>query len=219
MVMGVSPVLVVCGAIYHWYPKITGRMLNETLGRVHFWGTFLGTYAIYLPMHYLGILGVPRRYFAMGDTYFVPDSVHTMNAGITIAAIFVAAMQLIFLFNLAWSLKHGKQAGSNPWRATTLEWQTPDTPPKHGNWAGVAGRLSVGLRVRRARPEGGLRSAEPAAGRPCIHRARSWNPFVNLVVASAGSWQACSSGGSRSGASPRGHGRRREPTTDGTRPT
>jgi cytochrome c oxidase subunit 1 len=134
MVMGVSPVLVVCGAIYHWYPKMTGRMTNETLGKLHFWLTFFGTYAIFLPMHYLGILGLPRRYFAMGDTYFLPDSVQSMNAAISIAALFVAASQLIFLFNLAWSLKHGKPAGGNPWRATTLEWQTPETPPRHGNW-------------------------------------------------------------------------------------
>src|SRR6201981_410260 len=75
MVMGVSPILVVFGAIYHWYPKITGRMLNDTLGRIHFWLTFLGTYAIYLPMHYLGILGVPRRYYAFGGTHFIPPSV------------------------------------------------------------------------------------------------------------------------------------------------
>jgi cytochrome c oxidase subunit 1 len=134
MVMGVSPVLVVCGAIYHWYPKMTGRMPNETLGKVHFWVTLFGTYAIFLPMHYLGILGVPRRYFAMGDTYFIPDSVQSMNAAITVAALVVATAQLIFIFNLIWSLKHGKPSGGNPWRATTLEWQTPDTPPRHGNW-------------------------------------------------------------------------------------
>jgi cytochrome c oxidase subunit 1 len=134
MVMGVSPILVVFGAIYHWYPKITGRMLNDTMGRIHFWCTFLGTYAIYLPMHYLGILGVPRRYYALGDTYFIPDSVHTMNVAISTAAFFVAAVQMLFLFNLVWSLKNGKAAGGNPWRATTLEWFTPDTPPRHGNW-------------------------------------------------------------------------------------
>ena len=68
MVMAVSPILVVFGAIYHWYPKITGRMLNDTMGKFHFWVTFLGTYAIYYPMHYLGFLGVPRRYYAMGNT-------------------------------------------------------------------------------------------------------------------------------------------------------
>ena len=73
MVMGVSPILVVFGAIYHWYPKITGRMLDDTLGKIHFWCTFLGTYAIYLPMHYLGILGVPRRYYAYSDSIdFIP---------------------------------------------------------------------------------------------------------------------------------------------------
>jgi cytochrome c oxidase subunit I len=135
MVMGVSPILVVFGAIYHWYPKITGRFLDDTLGRIHFWMTFVGTYCIYLPMHYLGIMGVPRRYYAYSNSIeFIPLSAQTMNAWITIAACIVAAVQLIFLFNLVWSLFHGKPAGSNPWRAASLEWQTPDTPPKHGNW-------------------------------------------------------------------------------------
>jgi len=134
MVMGVSPVLVVFGSIYHWYPKMTGRMLDVTLGKLHFWGTLLGTYAIYLPMHYLGFLGVPRRYFAMGNTEFMPESAFVLNQGITISALFVAAVQLIFLYNLVHSLRHGEKAGPNPWKATTLEWQTPDTPPKHGNW-------------------------------------------------------------------------------------
>jgi cytochrome c oxidase subunit 1 len=134
MVMGVSPIMVVFGAIYHWYPKITGRMWNERLGKIHFWVTFLGTYAIYLPMHYLGILGVPRRYYALGNTDFLPPSVHMINEAITTAALIVAAAQLVFLFNLIWSLRHGPVADPNPWRATTLEWQTADTPPKHGNW-------------------------------------------------------------------------------------
>jgi cytochrome c oxidase subunit 1 len=134
MVMGVSPIMVVFGSIYHWYPKMTGRMLDVTLGKWHFWGTLLGTYAIYLPMHYLGFLGVPRRYFAMGNTEFMPESAFVLNQGITISALFVAAVQLIFLYNLIHSFRHGEKAGPNPWKATTLEWQTPDTPPKHGNW-------------------------------------------------------------------------------------
>ncbi len=134
MVMGVSPILVVFGSIYHWYPKITGKMFNETLGKWHFWITFLGTYAIYLPMHYLGFLGVPRRYYAMGNTEFMPESAFTLNQSITISALIVGAAQLIFLYNVIVSLKKGKDAGSNPWEATSLEWQTPDTPPKHGNW-------------------------------------------------------------------------------------
>src|SRR5213082_3142356 len=106
MVMGVSPILAVFGGIYHWYPKITGRMLNDTLGRIHFWLTFLGTYAIYLPMHYLGILGVPRRYYAFGGTNFIPPSAEWANTAITISALFVAAVQMVFLFNLIWSLSH-----------------------------------------------------------------------------------------------------------------
>ena len=136
MVMGVSPVLALFAAIYHWYPKMTGRMSNETLGKWHFWLTLFGTYSIYLPMHYLGFLGVPRRYYANGITEFMPESVQAANAGITIAAIVVAGTQAIFLINIVWSFFRGEKADSNPWGATTLEWQTPDTPPVHGNWRG-----------------------------------------------------------------------------------
>ncbi len=134
MVMGVSPFLVVFGGIYHWFPLFTGRMLNDTMGKIHFWTTFLGTYAIYLPMHYIGILGVPRRYYANGTTEFLPDSVQTANTSITIAAMIVAAAQFLFLINIIWSIFKGKKAERNPWRATTIEWQTPDLIPKHGNW-------------------------------------------------------------------------------------
>jgi cytochrome c oxidase subunit 1 len=134
MVMAVSPVLVVFGAIYHWYPKITGRMLNDGLGKVHFWVTFLGTYAIYYPMHYLGFLGLPRRYYAMGPTEFIPESAQSLNQFITISALVVGAAQLIFLYNLIVSYRNGKESGNNPWESTTLEWQTPTTPPPHGNF-------------------------------------------------------------------------------------
>ncbi|HET6603342.1 MAG TPA: cbb3-type cytochrome c oxidase subunit I [Xanthomonadaceae bacterium] len=134
MVMAVAPILVVFGAIYHWYPKVTGRMLNDVGGKIHFWITFLGTYAIYYPMHYMGFQGVPRRYFAYGETAFISDSVQTLNAVITVAAIIVAAAQLLFLFNLVWSLRFGSRSGPNPWQATTLEWQTEHTPPRHGNF-------------------------------------------------------------------------------------
>lgn len=134
MVMGVSPILVIFGAIYHWYPKITGRMWNEILGKLHFWFTFLGVYAIYLPMHYLGILGIPRRYFALGETAFIPPSAHLANEAITIAAIIVFLSQSLFFINMIWSLFRGPKAEPNPWGAASLEWQTPDTPPTHGNW-------------------------------------------------------------------------------------
>jgi len=134
MVMGVSPVLVIFGAIYHWYPKICGRMWNDTLGKLHFWITFLGVYAIFLPMHYLGILGVPRRYYALGETAFIPQSVHLANEWISIAALVVFAAQGLFFFNMIWSLFRGPKADPNPWGAASLEWQTPQTPPEHGNW-------------------------------------------------------------------------------------
>ena len=134
MVMGVAPVLAIFGAIYHWYPKVTGRMLNETLGRIHFWITFLGAYAIFFPMHYVGLMGVPRRYHEMGEMAFVPQSAHTLNAFITVMALIVGVGQMIFFFNLVKSLSKGKAAGNNPWGAASLEWQTPETPPPHGNW-------------------------------------------------------------------------------------
>lgn len=134
MVMGVAPILVVFGAIYHWYPKITGRMLNDTIGKTHFWITFLGAYLIYFPMHYLGFVGVPRRYYSYEDIEFIPESAQVLNSNLTIIAIAVGVAQFLFLFNLFWSLWKGKKSGPNPWNATSLEWQTPDTPPIHGNW-------------------------------------------------------------------------------------
>ncbi|MBV1911592.1 MAG: cytochrome c oxidase subunit I [Kangiellaceae bacterium] len=134
MVMGVSPIMVLFAAIYHWFPKITGKMLHKGLGKAHFWITFLGTFAVYLPMHYLGFLGVPRRYYAMGDTDFVPASAQDLNASITVAALIVGVAQLIFIYNLILSLRKGEKSGPNPWNATTLEWQTENTPPTHGNW-------------------------------------------------------------------------------------
>jgi cytochrome c oxidase subunit I len=134
MVMGVAPILVIFGAIYHWYPKITGRMFNDPLGKLHFWVTFLGAYLIFFPMHYLGLLGVPRRYHDISGTSFIPESAQTLNGFISVVALIVGAAQVMFLFNMFWSLRYGKKADGNPWRATTLEWQTPETPPGHGNW-------------------------------------------------------------------------------------
>ena len=134
MVMGVAPALVIFGAVYHWYPLMTGRMLNVTMGKFHFWVTFLGTYLIYFPMHYIGFVGVPRRYFELGDTTFIPDSVATLNAFITVVTLIVGFAQMVFLFNLIWSYTKGKIAERNPWGATSLEWQTPEMPPGHGNF-------------------------------------------------------------------------------------
>ena len=134
MVMGVAPILVILGAVYHWFPLITGRMLHEGLGKFHFWVTFIGAYSIYFPMHYLGFLGVPRRYYELGETDFIIDSAQTLSANITIAALIVGFAQLVFIFNIIRSASKGKISERNPWRATSLEWQTPEFPPGHGNW-------------------------------------------------------------------------------------
>lgn len=167
MVMGVAPILVIFGAIYHWYPKITGRMLDETLGQIHFWITFVGAYAIFFPMHYVGLAGVPRRYHELGEAAFVPESINDLNAFISIMALVVGAAQILFLFNLVWSLRHGRESGGNPWRATTLEWQTPETPPPHGNWGKelpVVYRWAYDYSVPGA-PEDFIPQNHPAPGR------------------------------------------------------
>ena len=135
MVMGIAPVLVILGAIYHWFPLITGRMLHEGMGRFHFWVTFVGSYLIYFPMHYLGFIGVPRRYYEMGQTEALyTSSAADLNVFITLAALAVGFAQLVFIYNVFWSAKKGIIAEKNPWKATSLEWQTPDQPPIHGNF-------------------------------------------------------------------------------------
>ena len=134
MVMGVAPLMVIFGAIYHWFPLMTGRMLDYKLGLFHFWTTFIGAYAIFLPLHYLGFVGVPRRYFEMGETTFIPDSAQTLNAFVTVVVILVGLAQLVFFYNLFKSAAKGKVAGPNPWKACSLEWHTPEMPPGHGNF-------------------------------------------------------------------------------------
>ena len=134
MVMAVSPVLALYGGLYHWYPSVTGRMLDDRLGKIHFWITFVGTYLIYFPMHYIGFLGVPRRYYSNEQYDFIPQSVNDLNQFITVCALIVGAAQFILLYNFIVSAYRGKEAGSNPWGACTLEWQALESPPGHGNW-------------------------------------------------------------------------------------
>ena len=126
-------VLSMFGAVYYWLPKWTGHMYNETLGKWHFWITFLGAYSIYFPMHYLGFIGVPRRYFEMYDSPYMTSAVG-MNEFISLAAFLVGAAQFILIYNIIVSLKMGKAAGKNPWKANSLEWHTSTVPPEHGNF-------------------------------------------------------------------------------------
>ncbi|ADH64203.1 MAG: cytochrome c oxidase subunit I [Deinococcota bacterium] len=136
MVMGVAAIVAIFAGIYHWFPKVTGRLMNETLGKIHFWVTFVGTYAIFLPMHYIGLTGVPRRYYDFNNLQFVPESVHSLERFVTVVALIVGAAQLLFAYNLVHSIFWGKRSGQNPWRAATLEWVAP-TPAPHGNWGPV----------------------------------------------------------------------------------
>ena len=109
-------------------------MLDDTLGKWHFWITFLGTYIIYFPMHYLGFIGVPRRYYENFESSFYPASAQLLNEIITWTALVVGAAQLLYVINLVKSYFYGKPAGDNPWGANSFEWCTPETPPGHGNW-------------------------------------------------------------------------------------
>ena len=109
-------------------------MMNPTLRNIHFWLTFIGTYAIFMPMHYLGMAGHPRRYSDLSVVSFLPPLMPVQRF-ITVAAIITMAAQFIFVFNLFWSMFKGQKATDNPWNATTLEWTT-STPPPHDNFAG-----------------------------------------------------------------------------------
>jgi cytochrome c oxidase subunit I len=134
MVMGVAAMFGIFAGTYFWFPKMYGRMMNETIGKVHFWLTFVGTYAIFMPFHYLGLAGVVRRYQAFAPDYmqrFVP-----VHQAITIAALLTGAAQLLFVYNMIHSRFWGKPASLNPWEATSLEWSTPSSPPPFDNFGG-----------------------------------------------------------------------------------
>ncbi len=135
IVMGVAAFFGMFAGIYHWYPKMYGRFMNETLGKIHFWITMIGAYAVFWPMHYIGMAGVPRRYYSF-DTFNSFDDFAVLNQFITIAAIVVFAAQVLFVINFFYSIWWGKKmTDKNPWKATTLEWTTPINTG-HGNWPG-----------------------------------------------------------------------------------
>jgi cytochrome c oxidase subunit 1 len=135
IVMGVSAFFGMFAGVYHWYPKMFGRYLNNTLGYIHFWVTIIGAYLIFWPMHYEGLAGVPRRYLDRSIwTSF--NQFGDLNKMITVVSIVVFAVQLMFVFNFFYSIFKGRKVRSaNPWGATTLEWTTP-IRPGHGNWPG-----------------------------------------------------------------------------------
>ncbi|MFT5832448.1 MAG: cytochrome c oxidase subunit 1 [Cognaticolwellia sp.] len=135
IVMGVAAFFGMFAGIYHWFPRMFGRFMNETLGKIHFWGTLIGAYAVFWPMHYLGLAGVPRRYYSFASFDFA-GQFGMMNKFITIAAILTFAFQILFIVNFFYSIYRGrKQTTMNPYGATTLEWTAP-IDAGHGNWEG-----------------------------------------------------------------------------------
>jgi cytochrome c oxidase subunit 1 len=134
LVMGSASFFGMLAGVYHWFPKMFGRMMNNTLGSIHFWLSFVGVYLVFFPMHYIGIAGFPRRYYSW--TNFETFSGFTdLNMLVSVAAIITLAAQFIFLFNFFYSMFRGRLAPANPWNSNTLEWTTP-RHPGHGNWVG-----------------------------------------------------------------------------------
>lgn len=135
LIMGISALYGLFAGVYHWFPKMFGRMMNKNLGYVHFWVTAIGAYGIFFPMHFIGMAGLPRRYYTnTAFPYF--NDLANINVVITIFAIITAAVQLVFLYNFISSIFYGKKAPQNPWNSTTLEWTTP-VEHIHGNWPGA----------------------------------------------------------------------------------
>jgi len=135
IVMGMSAIFGMLAGIYHWFPKMYGRMMNTKLGYVHFWFTLVCGFGVFFPMHFVGMAGAPRRYYDYSEFPFL-DWVMDLNPIISTFAIVGGAAQLLFLFNFFHSMKYGQVATQNPWASNTLEWTTP-VKHVHGNWPGA----------------------------------------------------------------------------------
>lgn len=139
IVMGMSAVLGMFAGVYHWFPKMYGKMMNTRLGYAHFWITLIGAYGVFFPMHFVGLAGAPRRYYDYSvyqdfdaESF---DMMMDLNVIVTIFAIIAALGQILFLFNFFYSIFRGPKSPQNPWRSNTLEWTTP-VEHMHGNWPG-----------------------------------------------------------------------------------
>ncbi len=134
LVMGSAAIFGMLAGVYHWFPKMFGRMMNAKLGYLHFWLTFIAAYLVFFPLHFLGLDGVPRRYYAFTEFEFMKKWL-TVNVFVTWAAIMAALAQVAFLFNFFYSIFKGKVSPQNPWESNTLEWTAP-VEHLHGNWPG-----------------------------------------------------------------------------------
>ena len=134
LVMGISALYGMLAGMYHWFPIMFGKMMNKNLGYVHFWVTAISAYGVFFPMHFIGMAGLPRRYYTNSNFPLFDDLADT-NQIITMFAIMGASVQLVFLYNFIYSMFYGKKAPQNPWKSTTLEW-TASQKHIHGNWQG-----------------------------------------------------------------------------------
>lgn len=134
LVMGISALYGMFAGIYHWYPKMFGRMLSKNMGYIHFWVTTVCAYGVFFPMHFIGMAGLPRRYYT-NTNFPLFDDLQDVNVVITMFALVGGAFQLVFLFNFFSSIFYGKRTVQNPWRSNTLEWTAP-IKHIHGNWEG-----------------------------------------------------------------------------------
>jgi cytochrome c oxidase subunit 1 len=134
IVMGLSAIFGMFAGVYHWFPKLYGRMMNKKLGYLHFWVTLVCGYGVFFPMHFTGLAGAPRRYYEYSE-FPMFDHVIDLNVVITVFALIGAVIQVVFLFNFFYSAIRGQKAVQNPWRGNTLEWTTP-VKHVHGNWPG-----------------------------------------------------------------------------------
>jgi cytochrome c oxidase subunit 1 len=135
IVMGLSAIFGMFAGVYHWFPKMFLRMMNKKLGYLHFWVTFIGAYGVFFPQHFLGMAGVPRRYYT-NSNFPLFDNQIDINEFCTYMAIFAAFGQTIFLINFFYSIFRGEKAPQNPWNSNTLEWTSP-MAHVHGNWPGA----------------------------------------------------------------------------------
>lgn len=135
LVMGLSAVLAMYAGVYHWFPKMYGRMMNRKMGYAHFWTTFVAAYGVFFPQHFLGLAGVPRRYYTNSEFPIFDDFV-SLNEMVSLFAILGALSQFVFIFNFFYSMFRGPKATQNPWGSNTLEWTTP-VEHVHGNWPGA----------------------------------------------------------------------------------
>jgi cytochrome c oxidase subunit I len=134
LVMGISALYGMFAGIYHWYPKMFGRMMNKNLGYIHFWVTAICAYGVFFPMHFIGMAGLPRRYYT-NTNFPLFDDLQNVNVLITTFALIGGAFQLVFLFNFFYNIFYGKRTEQNPWKSNTLEWTAP-IEHIHGNWPG-----------------------------------------------------------------------------------